>query len=89
MDVYKKYRREDKFPLRLTVYFKEPFKWEEEKRKGYKDKEHYLDWTKEDEEKYSNLIITAIRVAGEYDDCDYKPEKGRSITVKQPLTVCL
>src|SRR5215212_1362605 len=28
MQVYQKYRREDKFPLRLTVYIRDPFKWE-------------------------------------------------------------
>lgn len=71
MEVYKKYRGQDKFPLRLTVYLKDPYKWEGEKRKGYKDRDHYLDWTKQDEETYGNCIITAIRVAGEYNECDY------------------
>ena len=72
MDVYKKYRREDKFPLGLTVYLKDPFSWEWEKRKGFKDRDHYLDWTKNDEEKYGNCIVTAIRVTGEYSQCDYE-----------------
>jgi hypothetical protein len=74
MDVYKKYRQQDKFPLRLTVYLRDPFKWQWEKRKGYKDRNHYLDWTKEDEEKYGDFIITAIRVAGEYSECDYESD---------------
>lgn len=70
MYVYRKYRQQDKFPIRLTVYLKDPLKWEWEKRKGYKDRNHYLDWTKDDEEKYGNCIITAIGVAGEYNECD-------------------
>lgn len=72
IDVYKNYRQQEKVPLHLIVYIKEPFKWEYEKRKGFKDKDHYLDWTKEDEEKYGNCIIMAIRVAGEYNVCDYE-----------------
>jgi len=74
--VYDRYRLNGTFPLRLTVYLKEPFKWELEKRKGYKDKEHYLDWTKDDEEKYGGLTISAIRVAGDYDPCDYEQEQN-------------
>lgn len=54
------------FPLRLTVYLGDPFKWEWGKRKGYEDRSHDLDWKKGDEEKYGDLIITAITVAGEY-----------------------
>lgn len=72
MDVYKKYRQQDKFPLRLTVYLRDPFKWEGEKRKGFKDRDHYLDWTKEDEKTYGDFIITAIAVTGEYNECDYE-----------------
>jgi hypothetical protein len=36
-----------------------------------KTRDHFLDWTSEDQEKYGNLTITAIRVAGEDDACDY------------------
>jgi hypothetical protein len=71
MNVYKKYRQQDKFPLRLIVYLRAPFQWEVEKRKGFEDRDHYLDWTKKDEETYGNCIITAIRLAGEYNECDY------------------
>jgi hypothetical protein len=74
IQVYKNYRRQDQFPLRLTVYLKDPFKWEWEKRRGFKNQDHYLDWMKEDEETYGNLIITAIRVTGAYNACDYEPE---------------
>ena len=72
MAVYKKYRRQDSFPLRFTVYLRDPFEWEWEKRKGFKDQDHHLDWTKEDEEAYGDCIITAISVAGDYDECDYE-----------------
>lgn len=72
INVYRKYRQQDKFPLRLTVYLKDPFQWEGDKRKGYKDRDHYLDWTKGDEEKYGDCIIMGIRVAGEYHACDYE-----------------
>jgi len=73
MDVFNQYRRQNKFPLRLTVYLRDPYKLELEKRKGYRDKNHYLDWTKQDEETYGNCIILAIRVAGDYNECDYEP----------------
>ncbi len=65
--VYDKYRRDDKFPIRITVFLKETFEWTWEGRN--RTREHYLDWTKEDEEKYRNLTISAIRVSGEYDAC--------------------
>ena len=74
--IYTKYRQEDRFPLRLTVYLRDPFKWDGEKRKGYKDRDRYLDWTKEDEEKYGDLIVTTIKVAGEYNENDYENSKG-------------
>ena len=74
MDVYKKYRQKDSFPLRLTVYLREPFKWEWEKRKGHQNRDHYLDWTKEDAVRYGHLIVSAIRVAGEYNACDYNAD---------------
>lgn len=77
MEVYNRYRIANKFPLRLRVYLEKPFKWEYQKRKGYKDKDHYLDWTKDDEEKYGELIVIAIRVAGEYSECDYEPWKDQ------------
>jgi len=65
------YRRQGKLPLRLQVYVKEFFQWTYEGRN--RTREHYLDWTKEDEEKYGTLTITAIRIAGEYEPCDDEP----------------
>ena len=70
MSLYEKYRQQDKFPLRITVFQKETFEWNWERRSH--TRQHYLDWTKEDEEKYSNLTISAIRVTGEYNSCDYE-----------------
>ena len=58
---YDKYRAENKFPLTIKVYIKESFDWN---RKG-KTKEDWLNWTKEDEEKYGNLAISDIKVYNE------------------------
>jgi len=65
------YRRQGKLPLRMRVYIKDFFQWTFEDR--MKTRDYYTDWTKEDEERYGNLIITAIRVAGEYELCDDVP----------------
>jgi hypothetical protein len=73
-EVFNKYRQQNQFPLRITIVFKEPFKWTWEGRNRSKD--HYLDWTKEDEEKYGHLTITSIWVGGEYNECDYEYEKN-------------
>jgi len=70
VQVYEKYRQQDKFPLRIRVYVKEIFKWKWVERN--RSIGHYLDWLKEDEEKYCNLTVTAIRVVGDYDPCDYE-----------------
>jgi hypothetical protein len=70
--VFDKYQRQDKFPIHITVFLKETFKWTWEGRD--RSLEHYLDWLKEDEEKYSNLTIVGIRVSGEYDPCDDEQE---------------
>lgn len=66
--VFDKYRRQHEFPIHITVFLKETFNWTWEGRD--RSLEHYLDWLKEDEEKYSNLTIVGIRVNGEYDPCD-------------------
>ena len=67
--VYDGYRRQGKFPLSLKVYLKGKFEWSYEGRNRTRD--HYMDWTSADEEKYGNLIIAAIRISGEYNPCDY------------------
>ena len=61
-------RRQAKLPLRLNVYVKEFFQWYE-----IRSKDQYVVWEKADEEKYGDLIITAIRVAGECDPCETRP----------------
>lgn len=69
--VFDKYRRQDKFPIHITVFLKETFMWKWEGRD--RSSEHYLDWLKADEEKYSNLTIVGIRVSGEYNPCEDDP----------------
>ncbi len=59
-------RRQGSLPLRLTVYVKDFFQWTYDNR----GKEHYLAWTKDDEEKYGDLPIIAIRVAGACEPCE-------------------
>jgi hypothetical protein len=54
-------RAQDKFPLTIKVYIKESFEWD---RKD-KTKDTWLNWTKEDEEKYGDLIIADIKVYNE------------------------
>jgi hypothetical protein len=68
---FDKQRRKGKLPLRITVYLKEAFKWKEWV------KDHYWDWLKEDEGKYGNLTIAAIRVAGVYEHCDNELNANR------------
>jgi len=58
---YDKARAQDKFPLTIKVYIKENFEWN---RKG-KTKDNWLNWTKEDKEKYGKLIIADIKVYNE------------------------
>ena len=58
---YDKYRAQDKFPLTIKVYIKEIFEWD---KKG-KTKDDWLNWTREDEEKYGNLIVADIKVYNE------------------------
>ena len=58
---YDKYRAQDKFPLTIKVYIKESFEWD---RKD-KTNDTWLNWTKEDEEKYGDLIIADIKVYNE------------------------
>ena len=55
---YDKYRAENKFPLTIKVYIKESFDWNRKE----KTKDDWLNWTKEDEEKYGNLTIVDIKV---------------------------
>ncbi len=56
----------NKSPLRLTVYLGNVFEWSFEKR----TKAHFWEWTKQDEEKNGNNIITLIRVSGDCDTCE-------------------
>ncbi|HEV8271234.1 MAG TPA: hypothetical protein VGQ04_07995 [Chitinophagaceae bacterium] len=58
---YDKYRSQEKFPLTIKVYIKDSFEWN---RKD-KTKDSWLNWTKEDEEKYGSLIIADIKVYNE------------------------
>ena len=58
---YDKYRAQDKFPLTIKIYIKESFEWD---RKD-KTKDDWLNWTKEDEEKYGGLIVADIKVYNE------------------------
>jgi hypothetical protein len=51
----------NKFPLRITVFVKEPFEWDLNKRQPEKK----LLWTKDDAVKYADLTIVDIRVFGE------------------------
>jgi hypothetical protein len=55
---YDKYRKQNKFPLTLKVYVKGDFDWN---KKG-KTNEDWLNWTKEDEKKYGELIVLDIKV---------------------------
>lgn len=58
---YDKYRAKEKFPLTIKVYIKDSFEWN---RRG-KTKDSWLNWTKEDEEKYGSLIIADLKVYNE------------------------
>ena len=58
---YNLYRKKNKIPLTVKVYIKEPFEW----NRRNKPKNNWLDWTIEDEKKYGDLTIGAIRVYGE------------------------
>lgn len=58
---YDKYRTQNKFPLTIRVYVKSTFRWD---KKG-KSIDDWLNWTKEDTEKYGDLIITDIKVYNE------------------------
>jgi len=58
---YNKYKANGKTPLTIRLYIKGPFK-------SYaldKPIENRYDWTKDDEQKYKDLIVTGIRVYGE------------------------
>lgn len=72
--IYTNYRKQDKFPIRLRVYLKEPFTWWEGRKRG---RENFMVWKKEDETKYEGLTVRAINVAGEYNECDY--DSGQSL----------
>ena len=61
--------RQGNLPLRLVVYVSEFFQWSYVSR----GKEKSLVWTNEDEEKYGNLLITAIRVSGDCNPCETEP----------------
>ncbi len=58
---YDQYRAQEKFPLTIKVYIKESFEWN---KKG-KTSDDWLKWTKDDEEKYGNLIVSDIKVYNE------------------------
>jgi hypothetical protein len=58
---YDNYRKQNKFPLTIKVYVKENFEW----NKRGKTREDWLNWTKEDEERYGNLTILDIKVYNE------------------------
>jgi hypothetical protein len=58
---YDKYRTQKKFPLTIRVYVKGTFIWD----KRGKSIDDWLNWTKEDTEKYGDLIITDIQVYNE------------------------
>jgi len=58
---YDKYRAQDKFPLTIKVYIKESFEWN---KKG-KTKDNWLNWIKDDEEKYGGLIVADVKVYNE------------------------
>lgn len=58
---YNKYKANGKTPLTIRLYIQGPFK-------SYaldKPIENRYDWTKDDERKYKDLIITGIKVYGE------------------------
>lgn len=55
---YDKYRAKNKFPLTIKVYVKGTFEWD----KRGKTKDNWLDWTKQDEERYGDLIIADVKV---------------------------
>lgn len=59
-------RKQGSLPLRLIVYVNEFFKWTYE----IQGREQYLTWTKADAENYGNLIIKAIRIAGDCNLCE-------------------
>ena len=57
--------------FQIRVYLNEFFRWKpEDKDKNYKQ---YTTWTKEDEEKYGQLVVTAIRVSGNCHTCIEEP----------------
>ncbi len=58
---YDKYRSQNKFPLTIKVYLKGTFEWDRSNR----TKDNLLNWTKEDEEKYGNLIVEGVKVYNE------------------------
>lgn len=49
-----------KIPVTITVYVEGPFVWDADKKRS-----NNFIWTKEDENKYGNLIVKAFRVYGE------------------------
>jgi hypothetical protein len=71
MDVYNKNTGSSiSSPPSIYGLFKKPFKWEWESAKVTKTGTT-TSMNKEDEKKYSSCTITATRVAGEYNKCDY------------------
>jgi hypothetical protein len=60
MKSYDSSRATNKYPVQITVFVKEPFKWDIktrlEKGKG--------GWTKDDEETYGDLTVVGLRVFG-------------------------
>jgi len=57
-DFHKYWQEEKKTPPHIRVMVKEyNFNWD-------KPKEHWNDWTKEDEKEYGNLTVVDIRVTG-------------------------
>lgn len=57
---YDSCRLNNKYPLQITVFVNAPFSWHVGKKKiSYKSS-----WTKEDLEKYGDLIVVGIRVFG-------------------------
>jgi len=58
---YDSSRQKGKYPQQITVFVKEPFEWDYNKRQKGKE----LIWTKEDLEKYGDLTVIGIRVFGE------------------------
>ena len=58
---YDSSRMNEKTPIQITVFVKEPFEWD--KRNTSIEKK--FSWTKEDIKKYGNLTVVGIRVSGE------------------------